>query len=767
MFKLVSRSRSLIEGKGSGRRAATKAPVTHVPDEPLHGGPATVSDEDLHIPSYNDYETHVDVSRNKNHHASRALPDIPITFKAKMADRPSTSGGPGSRKTAKTDFSQFDKRVSRDDFYLGSRARGETLPGSFVPFRGLPPTPDASPRSAPTQRFRSATTTAAKEPMGHSTIDLHDGGIGMALGSPSHPPVFKDTWGSQNAAPPVKERPPIASPPASRSSSVDTFEVDEPVSSKKQPQGRWKLFGLFGKKKSNPSISVAQMSMSISDPNGLHGTNRPEAIAAAAAAAEAASRAATSQVSLPTDVTSPTRSNTVKSLKQQHKPIVLRSQTMPTGQRADEDEQRGGRGGMRVRDDGRLERIPMVQRSMTESRPATKPMLNVEIPDANMERYSVMFNGVLNNSNPSLASRRQANVQKLKTGEGVANGTVDPRKPVLARRPSSPQLSSKLALFPTSRQTQAQNQNLLPTKLSPRPRSNTSPALLPSPSRATFDRKTPSPQRPSPKRPSPKRLQSVKEASGLQTTSRPSPHPEAPGIAVTTDSYVTERESSPPSRQRKFSNDQSNLILDDSPSDDDPESVSSSVPAWKPPNYQPPEPKWQMISPAQKTPPTASSSASSQRKRSPSLASSSHTHITQPSEERDDIGLHSDGRAMTPVEISIARQISMSRQQRKLLLQPLRTGGPIIPPPTIPLPSVCESPSNIRKQSVTGHAHAASPGPSSASRKPSSSASSPARIVETKMSTPTLVHPPNLLNPNDMVMQAQYRRSERIVLEDA
>ncbi|KAI8946909.1 hypothetical protein F4801DRAFT_582938 [Xylaria longipes] len=717
-----------MESKGVSRHADAKVPVTHVPDEqPLHGGPRTVSDNTLRTrPSYNDYETPVNTSKNADQYVSRPLPATP-TSKAKMADRPSTSGGPGSRKMANNDF-KFDKRVSRDDFYLGSKAYGGTRSGPFASFRGQSPTPDTNPRTAPVQRFRSATTTTL-EPTTDSMKELRNGNIGMALGSPAHPPNFTDTWNSQNAARPSKGSLPIESPPASRSSSVDTFDM--PVSRK--PTGKWKLFGLFGRKQSNQSIPT----VSISDPNGLYGTNRPEIVAA-------------SQTSLLSRPKSPSRSNTTSSRKApRHKPIVIRSQTMPLGVKADAYERPRGRekGG-----DTNFGRIPIALDTGVESSPAAQPLLNVEIPDVRLERYSVMFNSVLN-SNPSLLSRRQANVQKLKNVEDVVERVEEQREHGVTRRATSPPpatRSSGLALFPTSRP----GQNLMPQKLSPRLRSNTSPALLPSPSRATFNRKTPSPRRPS-----------VVETSSLKHSRRPShPHHEKPGIAVTTDVSTTERESSPSPRQ--FSNDQSNLILD-SPTDIEIEdhAAHAATPwqTWKPTNYQPPpEPKWQMISPSQKTPSTASSYASSQRKRSPSLASSSRTHVTQLSEDFDD---HADGKTMTPVEISIARQISISRQQRNMLLQPLRTGNamPPPPPPPLPLPSVSVSPSSGsgRKQSTLS---------SPASRMPPPAvvpAGEPGRIAETKTATPTLVHPPDLLDPHNIVQLAQHRRSERIVLEDA
>ncbi|KAI1277475.1 hypothetical protein F5Y07DRAFT_398400 [Xylaria sp. FL0933] len=716
-----------MESKGVGRHAAAKAPVTHTPDDPLRGGPATVSDKALHTPSsYNYYATPVDASKNVDQYASRPLPATP-PFRANMADRPSTSGGPSSRKTAKTDF-KFDKRVSRDDFYLGSRVYGGTRSGANAPFRDQLPTPDASPKTVPIQQF--ATRTKDWEPTKGAVMETRHGGIGMALGSPTQAPSFSDTWNTQNTARVEKESYSSTTPPLSRGSSVDTFDM--PLSRK--PTGKWKLFGLFTRKPSEQSVPA----ISISDPNGLYGTNRPE------------EAIVTSQAPPPSEPKNPTRSNTTSSRKApKHKPIIVRSQTMPSNVQADRQEQKT-RAGEKQRGKS-SSRTPAAFDTGHQPNPAAKPLLNVEIPDVRLERYSVMFDGVLN-SNPSLLSRRQATVPKLKSIEDTAEREEEEKLYGVTRRATSPQPTTKysgLALFPTSRQ----GHNHMPQKLSPRMRSNTSPALLPSPSKATFDHTTPHYRRPS-----------AEETSASKNPRHPSHHHhhhEKPGIAITTHPDIVERETTP--SPPRFSNDQSNLILD-SPSeidsDDDEDVVRTS--AWKPATYQPPpEPKWQMISPAQKTPSTASSHASSSyyRKRSPSLASSSHTHLTRASEDSDDAsaylktGTNSNGTKMTPVEISIARQISVSRQQRKLL-QPLHTGMPPPPPPSV-LPS-----SSGRRPSHP------SPSPARTSPMAGVAVGESGRIAETKTSTPTLVHPPELADPHHTTL-AQYRRSERIVLEDA
>lgn len=114
-------------------------------------------------------------------------------------------------------------------------------------------------------------------------------------------------------------------------------------------------------------------------------------------------------------------------------------------------------------------------------------------------------------------------------------------------------------------------------------------------------------------------------------------------------------------------------------------------------------------------------SSSGRRGRSPSATSSS-THTTKPSADLDP----ADAAALqNAVEVSIARQISISRQQRNLL-RPLNTARPAVP--------------NVRavgplmggRRSPLGVLNGKSPSPNRLSKDEP--------IKDTKSSTPTLVH---------------------------
>jgi hypothetical protein len=188
------------------------------------------------------------------------------------------------------------------------------------------------------------------------------------------------------------------------------------------------------------------------------------------------------------------------------------------------------------------------------------------------------------------------------------------------------------------------------------------------------------------------------------------------------------RERNLPSHGFQFTPEQSGLILE-SPTDFEDAEPSPEIIRNNPvkPKFQ--EPEWQMIDPAQSAPSTSSSINSYRKRSSPSSVSSVQTHVTKPSLDLDE----PDNIRLNPVEISIARQISISRQQRKML-QPLQTTFTVSrprrsPEKTSPMPMIA-----VGKNE---------------------------RLAETKSATPTLITPIETLSSQ----LAQHRKSERIVLE--
>ncbi|KGO77445.1 hypothetical protein PITC_048180 [Penicillium italicum] len=108
-------------------------------------------------------------------------------------------------------------------------------------------------------------------------------------------------------------------------------------------------------------------------------------------------------------------------------------------------------------------------------------LLSVDIPDVQMERYSVMFNDVVkNNQKPSLLVRRARTLENLRVPD--ANGILkSPTPPPMPQRRATSPAQSSFALFPTSQPSKAA-QVLGTHNFSRRPlvRANTLPIESPS-----------------------------------------------------------------------------------------------------------------------------------------------------------------------------------------------------------------------------------------------------------------------------------------------
>ncbi|KAI1495653.1 hypothetical protein F5X99DRAFT_115106 [Biscogniauxia marginata] len=621
-----------------------------------------------------------------------------------MSERPSTSGGPSSKRLAKN-APDFDKRVSRDDSFLDLRVGRGAGFRPYTPGRGQTSTPEASSRSSPSSRVAFFPTATIPTP--ESFNEEKFGQIGMAIGSPTRRPQKGGTSTSQSSLRPRQTSAPGLSP-ASGNSSADSFDMPAP---KKQP-GKWKLLGLFGRKHSDHSDSAA----STSEPTGSKRSYRPTH----------AEPSVTSFQSYP-EAKGVGRSETMKERKasSRQKPVVHRSQTMPQIE-SPQREQRPRPRDLKVTDD--FGRTP----TTLDAGPRLRgPMLDVEIPDVTMERYSVMFGSVLQPQPSSLLARRQATLQKLKSIDDAVEQEEEEKHHIKSRhRESQPATKSPgFALFPST--PSSKPRNLQAPRSSPHLRSNTSPAMLPSPSRGTFDHQP-----------------SSDDVPVFNHLKHPPTHHTKSKLTIATLSRAREQQEAV--KEHQFGNDQSTLV-------DSPSSIGSPVievakmEALRPSaHHLPPEPKWQMMNSSQVTVSTAIS-VSSERKRSPSsAASSAPTHVTQISQDIEEARLaeNSGNAKMNPVEISIARQISISRQQQKML-QPLRARAAAASPSAASYSSGSRgavSPANMSPMVMTN---------------PRMPIASTERIAETKTLTPTVVHP---ADPWDLQL-AQNRKSERVILE--
>ncbi|KAK0718271.1 hypothetical protein B0T26DRAFT_676457 [Lasiosphaeria miniovina] len=648
-----------------------------------------------------------------------------------MLARPSTSSGPAPSRNGNS-RPNFDKRLSKDDMsLLGSMGMGRKK--GLKPYRigvraGAYPTPESSPGSLRSPMPISSVPTRMPTPVSFSSAEIQ---IGMALGSPSHSASgFQTGWQPQ---------------PRDVYSPLPAQRTPEPPVQRQKTQKR-RLFGsLFGSKKHAEPAKIAE---------------------AISANGSTLSVTATATTSPRNKDSSPSRTTTFMTRKStKHKPLISRSKT-------------------ELRMEETVPVLPSRQQqspnaaaiwSIPSEPEPTAPflggpgLLDIEIPDIRLERYSIMFSGVLNpqgNSKSSLLERRQATLEKLKTINDKISEESEGNHKTRPRRGTSP----AFALFPSTpgRQSTAAG-TLAPPKPSPLMRSNTSPALLPSPSRADFDPES----KPSMELPTRRERKTVTIVSPRTMDERN----RAAQVEKLREQQVMSHQAQRAQQAQQaastfhFGPEESGLILDSPQSvssgaaadeDDEPAAARQAL-GFRPAAAS--EPQWQMVSPPNSTSSKASSTTTkrSMSSSASSTASSTQTHLTRPASPEVAVD-QGDAALKAAVEISIARQISVSRQQRQLL-RPLKTTIGREMPPAM----------------ATG---GGGPPPIMLARAASSAASSPStttatattavkvspivitkgmmrgRVIETKQSMPTLVV------PSDAPLHV-HRKSERIVLEAA
>ncbi|KAK6948549.1 hypothetical protein Daesc_010319 [Daldinia eschscholtzii] len=600
-----------------------------------------------------------------------------------MSLRPSSSGGPSSKSSA--NGFKYDKRISRDDSFINHRAGAGAGIRPYGSTRGQLPTPESSPRTSPRRKVSIPTI---RMPTPESFNDVQPTEIGMALGSPTVNPA---SGSSRTPQVPTKTWQGSTSSLVSPATGVSTTIESPEKSLRRKQSGKWRLFGMFGKKQSDHSHSKSIEQKGIPLP--------------------AQSTESVSQTRKDSRVE---RSNTVGTrVPPRHKPIVSRSQTMPYDGDSSAQESKST---LRERSRETHGRIPIA----LDNKPAPRgPLLDVEIPEITMERYSIMFGSVLQ-SQSSLLSRRQGNVQKLKTSDDATENDKGRKHYDVSRRESSPAgMSPSLALFPPAPPKKpAQTSH----NASPRLRSNTSPAQLRSPLKASFDHAASHQKKPS------------KDESNSHHRKGPSVH-RYQQDKLTIATLARAKEQQAVAKEHQFSPETSSLILD-SPTDlSSPDiEVVKSEPVRPKASYMQ-EPKWQMITPPNHTPSTVSSSSTSDNKKPPpsSPATSTNSDLSQMSQDNgddDDDDIVLDSTKMNPVELSIARQISISRQQRKML-KPLNTVSIRRPPPPVPKIAMAQN----------------------------------ERLAETKTSTPTIITPDEEEAAESPLVYN--RKSERVVLDRA
>lgn len=637
----------------------------------------------------------------------------------------------------------FDKRISRDDFYLGTDRPARSVASFHIPLRAAQQQPatlheDQDFSMAPQPPFAMHNRRATPESLLSGEIQ-----IGMALGSPVHAsapnlqpfrqqqqqhvePATYAEWAyegarSTDASAAVAEAPKAADAPLQRSRTT-----------------RKKLFGIFGSKRHHdpvkstiPSSSSAYSleaseSSSIVMTSAIATSNSYSTGAQAAPAERPSTRGGNKKYQpiiiqiepepaiatnilasngTPTLVPSAARSASppapapTASVKEGRRPFLRSKASEPALRKRPEISNPIP---ISLGNSSMMNTVPIRSNYATMAPPppmlGTSPYLDVEIPEARMERYSIMFGNLLGNGPSwqpasSLLARRQATLDKLKTindrihqedlerdranaaaaaavgnrmnGYGQASGLPTGG---LQRRVTSPHVSKSpsFSLFP-NRSPNPTNGSSGTSPRSPLMRSNTTPAR--SPARTGFDFLQPPSMavQPAPLKQAASRVINPLRENPTGIARRPVAGPAASSVL-------------------RFDPSQSSLILD-SPTGMEP----STEGAWdeKLRQAQQPfrpviqEPQWQMISP-----PTTASTSRSMSNNSSAVAGLAPTGmmtmtLSPASTASMELGMDdADPELKSAVEISIARQISISRQQRQLL-RPLKPANPAPPSTTM------------------------------------------------------------------------------------
>ncbi|KAH0543704.1 hypothetical protein FGG08_002020 [Glutinoglossum americanum] len=369
-----------------------------------------------------------------------------------------------SRSTEETDRPSTSSGVTKRDRAIGLPANPHPLrqsPPSAVPAAEppmpsyLPPDPPSEPERDPE---RDPENEPEQEPEREPEQESEITSIGMALGSPraDRPPVVQLPYGGSDGF-------------STYSSSTMGTEVLQgknyqfKAPTRQKSTSKWKLFGgMFGKKapatgsrSRSPLYQLAQASESptpgtVQQEYDVH--TRPPPPAKDFGSVEKVQRAKS------------VRHAGQKKLVKSPSKATLRSQTLEP-----------------------QTSWPRTAGPHLES----SPVIDVDIPSIEMERYSVMFGSLLKPRNSSLLARRQVTLEKLKDIDGSVKkernlpyiADVEPPTPGRSTGrssfsifPASP-LSSNRDAPPTTPRIQLQSQLH---------RSNTTPSSL-SPSRLAFD----------------------------------------------------------------------------------------------------------------------------------------------------------------------------------------------------------------------------------------------------------------------------------------
>ncbi len=308
-----------------------------------------------------------------------------------LLQRPSTSAGPGSCFTKRNNA---ERRETKDDLHFNPlAAHGKRTTFYNFPLPGALPTPVTTPRSSPppppkAELVRPSTPDSIESaPVNMDPPSIE---IGMALGSPAHPPTT------------YQPEPADACHEYIRNSSAERVDGSNDGSLSSPPMlrpktSRWKtLGGLFGGKKNMQSFYQLQPELSqpplVPEDHYVHLDENQQS-----------------------DKSFNYCGRTTSERKsKKNKPDMKRANTAPLNfDFADQNLHQN-----------QTPEITLEGGRLGDSGPThttdSGVLLDIDIPSIQMERYSIMFSGVLQKSgstttSSSLLARRQATLDKLKT----------------------------------------------------------------------------------------------------------------------------------------------------------------------------------------------------------------------------------------------------------------------------------------------------------------------------------------------------------------
>ena len=371
------------------------------------------------------------VDQNKRGRKDEAVadhPDIPLkddfAKKSMSQERPKTADDRRSRSFSRPRTATRVKDCSIDI----------PIPGETIQIKAGNETfdfPTPSPRLPP----KSATFQLTPSPLNLSGSPA----IGVALGSPSHPPSqpAMPNWGRSFTADHISNRMPFQQPPARPPPAIpERVESDAPSPEVRRKKSSWKTFGgLFGRKQPKQAVEEPFYKLRLpQEHNQLSSLLRPTD-----AAADTPSPGVSPGLhggSSPTPgphrrTPSMTRGMArfearaeadLASFNPNSKPRKMRSPSMiqkegfspmfrALGSNYPRDSEEMFRAVPEERTDSPLS---MREKTGLGASPST-PRLDLDLPDPKFERYSVMFEKLLDDRKPSLLERRQSKLQRTRS----------------------------------------------------------------------------------------------------------------------------------------------------------------------------------------------------------------------------------------------------------------------------------------------------------------------------------------------------------------